>query len=536
MDETGKMAAAIAYIVERILKGERKLEAIKREACIRLGLKGQIRNSAIAEKFPKAKHTEEIAALLKRKPMRTLSGVAPIAVMVRPRGSCRWGCIYCPYTGKAPKSYTGGEPAALRAKDNSFDPFKQVKARLMQFEINGHKTEKCDAIIMGGTFLSMPAEYRKNFVKRIYDALNGKRSKDVESAKAMNATARHRMVGLAIETRPDVCGKEEIGEMLGYGATKCELGVQNPSDVIYRKINRGHTVGDVAEATQLLKDSSFKVAYHLMPGLPGSSPKKDMEMLGKIFSDERFRPDMLKIYPTLVIPGTRLHEMTLEKKYVPYSSEKAAEIIAKAYRHIPKYVRVMRIQRDIPANLISEGVKKSNLREIVEKKAESLGIEINEIRYREAGLNFSKIEEPHLCRLEYSASGGTEIFLSIEDRRSGALAGFLRLRISGEKDGENAERNRINMDAVRKEIDENTALIRELHVYGEEMALGERKEESKGGIQHRGFGSQLLSEAEKISKEELDKNKVLAISGAGVKPYYYKRGYVPEGPYVSKKI
>lgn len=509
------MEKAISYIIKRILCGAKDLNALKREACIKFGIKQPGKNTLILQHFPKEKLTKKIMHLLKRKPMRTLSGVAPVAVMVKPQNSCKWGCIYCSYTGNAPKSYTGSEPAALRAINNNFDAFKQVKTRIKQFELNGHFAEKCDVIIMGGTFLQMNKKYKINFIKRVYDALNGKKSKTLDEAKTLNERAAHRMVGLTIETRPDVCGKKEINEMLDYGTTRVELGVQHPSNQIYKKINRGHTVLDVINATKLLKDSAFKVCYHLMPGLPGSDPQKDIGMFKKIFSDEKFRPDMLKIYPTLVMPNTKLYSLMQTKKYEPCNTETTVKIILEAYKYIPRYVRIMRIQRDIPANLIAEGVKKSNLREIVEKKAVKLGIKINEIRYREAGLNAKKINEPVIKRFEYNASKGKEIFLSVEDKKSCALAGFLRLRMPAK--------------SHRKEITEKTALVRELHIYGAETPL-----DKKGIIQHKGFGSALLEEAEKISKEEFDKDKIIINSGIGVKPYYYKRGYCCLGPYVSK--
>ncbi|VVC01836.1 Uncharacterised protein [uncultured archaeon] len=508
---------AVSHMIKRILEGETDLDKLKREAGRKFRLSQSLKNTAILKDFPRGKLTIEIVSLLKRKPMRTLSGVAPIAVMIKPEGSCRWSCIYCPYTGKAPKSYTGSEPAAMRAIDNDFNAARQVKSRIAQFELNGHNTSKCDVIIMGGTFLAMPPAYRNRFIKGIYGALNGKSSKTLEAAKKLNESAKHRMVGLTFETRPDVCGIKEINEMLDAGGTKVELGVQHPSDEIYGKICRGHSVSHVVDATGLLKDSAFKVAYHLMPGLPGSSPQKDIAMFRRIFSSPDFRPDMLKIYPTLVIPGTRLHKLMEKGEYQPYSTETAAEVIAKAYEHIPKYARVMRIQRDIPANLIAGGVKKSNLREIVERKTESMGIKINEIRHREAGLGKKPVSEPRMQRLDYGASGGDEVFLSIEDRKNKALAAFLRLRIPGK--------------SLRAEITGKTALVRELHVYGEETQLGE-----KGSVQHRGFGSALLAEAEKIASEEFGKSKITVISAVGVRPYYYPKGYAPDGPYVSKRI
>ncbi|MDD5337621.1 MAG: tRNA uridine(34) 5-carboxymethylaminomethyl modification radical SAM/GNAT enzyme Elp3 [Candidatus ainarchaeum sp.] len=505
---------ALSYIITGLLEGARDLELLKREAGKKFKC-GFFNNAELMEAFPKRKLTPGIRALLKRKPMRTLSGVAPIAVMIKPENSCRWNCIYCPFTGKAPRSYTGSEPAALRARSNSFSPGRQVRSRLRQFELNGHPTDKCDLIVMGGTFLSMDERYKRAFVKGIYDGLNGSRSRDLEKAKKLNESAKHRAVGLTFETRPDVCTYAHIDEMLVYGATKVELGVQHPSDSIYGRISRGHRVSDVIQATARLKDSAFKVAYHIMPGLPGSSPAKDLLMFKRLFSSPDFRPDMLKIYPTLVIPGTKLHQLMLAGQYEPYSTETAADVIARAYSFIPKYVRVMRVQRDIPANLIAGGVKKSNLRELVERKASSLGIVMNEMRSREAGLNRKIVEEPVLRRLEYDACKGKEIFLSMEDRKSNALAAFLRLRIPG---------------SHRKEITEESALVRELHVYGQEAELGKKAE-----LQHRGLGSALLFEAERIASD-LGARKMLVISAVGVKPYYRRRGYSDDGPYLSKPL
>lgn len=508
---------AVSYVLRRLLAGDSDLDGLKREASVKFGLDGFFKNTEIMENLPKKHLDKRMLAILKRKPMRTASGVAPIAVMITPEGSCGWKCVYCPYTGKAPKSYTGYEPAALRARDNDFDAYRQVRARLRQFELNGHATAKCDAIVMGGTFLHMPSAYKKGFIRGIYDALNGKKAGSLMQAERLNEHAAHRMVGLTIETRPDVCGKKEIDEMLDYGATKVELGVQHPSDRIYKLINRGHSVKDVIDATRLLKNSGFKVCYHIMPGLPGSSPRQDVEMFRKLFSDCRFRPDMLKIYPAMVIPGTGLHRMMMRGEYFPYSTEEAADVIAKAYRHIPGYVRVMRIQRDIPVNLTAGGVDKSNLREIVDKKLLGSREEIREIRLREAGLRRMRILKPELLRLDYAASGGKECFLSIEDGKSRVLGAVLRLRIPGE--------------SHRKEIDCETAVVRELHVFGEETPLGE-----KGSVQHMGFGTKLLEEAEEIARRDFCRCKVVVISAVGVREYYRKRGYTHEGPYMSKRI
>jgi len=447
--------------------------------------------------------------------MRTLSGVTPVAIMVRPEGSCTWSCIYCPYTGNAPKSYTGEEPAALRARQSKFDPAVQVRTRLRHFRETGHPVSKCELILMGGSFLQMPEPYKRSFVKSAYDAFNGKKSASLASAKKLNETAKSRVVGFTIETRPDLCGKKQIDEILQYGATRVELGVQNPDDRIYKKINRGHGVKEVETATSLLKDSAFKVCYHIMPGLPGSDEKKDILMFRKLFSDSRFKPDMLKIYPTLVIPGTKLYEMWKEGKYEPYSAEKAACVSSRAYRYIPPYVRVMRIQRDIPLPLIGAGVEKSNLRELVEREVKKAGIPQMEIRAREIREGKISPEDAELSCMKYNAGGGEEFFLSYESQKR--LIGFVRLRIP--------------KNPFRKEITRNTALIRELHVYGSEAPVGK-----EGKAQHRNFGTLLLEEAERIAKEDYDSRKMLIISGAGVRPYYFSKGYAGDGPYVSRKL
>jgi len=505
---------AIGYIISQLKKERTDIDKIKREAAAKFKVE-MIRNSEVLKTAKEEKLPKEMLDILLKKPVRTLSGITTIAVMIKPEASCIHGCMYCPYTGKAAKSYTGEEPAALRSRNAGFDPAKQVKSRLKQYRETGHPTDKCEIIVMGGTFLETEEKYKQNFIKKIYDALNGKSSKTIEGAKKLNESAKHRVVGLTIETRPDVCQEKHINEILGYGATRVELGVQHPDNDIYALVNRGHTVTEVVKATALLKDSAFKVLYHVMPGLPGSDKNRDIEIVKKLFHEERFKPDMLKIYPTLTIKGTELYKMMKRGEYTPYDSEEAAEIIAEMFRYIPKYVRVMRIQRDIPANLIDSGVKKSNLRELVDEKMKKKKITPLEIRSREIGLTEHKKEGFEIRKLNYYASGGKETFISYEN--DDAIAGFVRLRIPG-------------TSTVREEITRSTGLIRELHVYGKEEKIG-----SKGEVQHTGIGKMLLNEAEEAAVKD-GMEKIVIISGAGVRPYYYKLGYQLEGPYVSKKL
>ncbi|MEM4359492.1 MAG: tRNA uridine(34) 5-carboxymethylaminomethyl modification radical SAM/GNAT enzyme Elp3 [Candidatus Bilamarchaeaceae archaeon] len=511
------MNSAIEYVVSQISSGRKDIEKIKREAATLFKVKVPKNSDILAAlKSCRIRVPSSVLLLLRKKPVRTLSGITTVAVMVHPKGSCKHECAYCPFTGKAAKSYTGEEPAALRARAANFDPTEQVRARLRQYEAIGHLSQKCEVIIMGGTFLEMPNDYKKNFIKSLYDAMNKTPSRNLQEAKEINESAPHRIVGLTIETRPDVCGMKEINEMLEYGATRVELGVQHPDNRIYRLINRGHTVKDVEKATALLKDSAFKVLYHIMPGLPGSNKNKDVKMIKRLFEHEKFRPDMLKIYPTLIIAGTPLYSLAQSGRYLPYSAEEAAEVISEMFRYIPKYVRVMRIQRDIPANIISSGVKKSNLRELVEKRIAEKGFRVNEIRNKEVGLRRASIMRMKIERLDYGASDGKEIFLSYENEE--VIAGCVRLRIPGK-------------NVFRNEITSSTALIRELHVYGTEEALG-----STGEVQHRGIGQRLLAEAERVAKEEEGMDKIIVISGTGVRGYYKKLGYKKDGVYVSKYL
>jgi len=461
-------------------------------------------------------------SLLVKKPTRTLSGVSVIAVMTKPL-PCPGRCIYCP-RGDAAQSYTGQEPAALRAKQNVFDPYRQTLARLRQLEASGHPTDKVEVIVMGGTFTSAPVDYQENFVKGIFDALNGVKAANLEEAHELNQSSEHRCVGLTFEIRPDYCSREDIKRMLTYGGTRVELGVQTIYNDIYEKIMRDHTVEDVIRATKDLKDSAFKVCYHLMPGLPYSSRDKDLAMFKEIFTNPSFMPDMLKIYPTLLAREEFYSDKTIWDLYKrgewkPLTNEEAVDLLAEAMRFVPKWVRIMRMQRDIPARLIAAGVTAGNLRELVYAKAKEKGIDVKEIRAREVGIRQREgfdIGEPELVKEEYEASGGKEVYIAFEDDNE-TLFGFLRLR---------------KPDKPFIEWAKNAAFIRELHVYGPEAEIGEK---SGAKIQHRGLGERLVKTAEEIALDWGFK-KIIVISGVGVRPYYKKLGYYKHGPYMAKDL
>jgi elongator complex protein 3 len=442
-----------------------------------------------------------------RKPTKTISGITPVAVMLPPR-ACKHGtCIYCP-TLNVPQSYTPKSPVVMRASEVGYDSYKQVKARIKAFQAMHHPTEKIELIIMGGTFLQYPKKFQYEFIKKCYEALNGKISRTLEEAEQLNERAKHRCVALCIETRPDEC-VQYIKRMREFGVTRVELGVQIPDDAIYKKIKRGHKVEDVIYATKELKDAGFKVGYHIMPGLPGSSVKKDLLLFKKLFSDERFKPDQLKIYPCQIIKGSELEKQYWKKKYAPYSKEQIEKLLLSMMKLIPRYCRVMRIMREIPPEYLVAGTTKIDLRKDVEEKLRKDKTKIKEIRFREFGFNkeFSKDFEIKITK--YSASKGKEYFIEIVNQED-ILFGLLRLRIFGEK-----------------------SFVRELHVYGQALKLHEKT--SSQAAQHLGFGKMLMETAEEISKREKVK-KILVISGVGVRQYYKKLGYNLEDTYMVKLL
>lgn len=431
---------------------------------------------------------------------------------------CPGQCVYCPTFQAIPQSYTPESPAVLRAIKCDFDAKKQVRLRLRVLSQMGHPTDKVELIVMGGTFLACPQEYQYQFIKDCLDALNGQESTTLEEAKRRNETADHRCTGLCIETRPDWCGQEEIERMLEFGATRVELGVQMLDDEIYRLVRRGHKVEDVVKATALLREHGFKVHYHWMPGLPGSTPEHDLELSQELFDDERFKPDGLKLYPTMVVEGTELERWYQQKRYQPYDINTMVNLMVDIKSIVPKYVRISRVLRDIPAKFITAGCKDS-LRGVIKQQMKRKGIECQCIRCREYGHRARDgwgIGEPQMVRMDYEASGGKEILLSFEDEGE-TLFGLLRMRIQSQP-----------------EADGNSALIRELHIYGPEVPLSEQKEEA---AQHKGLGKALLREAERIASEEFKVPKMTILSGVGAREYYRTEfGYSLEGDYMVRDL
>ena len=468
-------------------------------------------------------HDNRYRRLLMVKPAKTASGIAVIAVMPKPYECPHGRCMYCPggVEFNTPLSYTGTEPATRAAQRFSYDPYQQVSSKMQQLQSRGHETGKTEIVIVGGTFPFMPADYQRQFAKSCYDALNGRKSAILEEAMTVNENADNRCVGFTVETKPDYCKEPHIELMLELGVTRVEIGVQSLRNNVYKLVNRGHTLDDVVDAFRIARDAGYKIVAHMMPGLPGSSPQKDMEDFKRLFEDDAFKPDMLKIYPTLVLEHTGLFKMHQSGKYHAYSDNELVSVIVEAKKVVPEWVRIMRVQREIESKDIIAGPKSGNLRQIVLKKLGQQGYKCKCIRCRETGLQrrYPAEDEVTLRRTDYSASGGREIFMAYESRDGETILGFVRLRKVAR--------------THRSEL-VGSAIVRELHVYGQAVSVGSKS--TDGSYQHRGYGAKLLKEAERVAKDELAIDKIAVISAVGTRQYYKRLGYHQDGPYVSKVL
>ena len=489
----------------------------------------------VSQKKIKRKKTLEKA--MQARAVRTQSGVAVVAVLTKPY-PCPGQCAFCPNEKNMPKSYLSNEPAVMRAILNKFHPYRQVQNRLYSLLINGHPIDKIELIVMGGTFSYFPKRYQRWFVKECFRACNEfspstfqakKRKKPKKTNLSLNAEQKRnenasvRIVGLTLETRPDWIDQEEIINFRELGCTRVELGVQSIFDDVLKKNKRGHSTAVTIQATRLLKQAGFKINYHLMPGLPGSSPQKDLEMFKEIFRNPDFQPDMLKIYPTLVIKNSLLYRWWKKDQYQPLSNKDFEKLIIKVKNEIiPPYVRIQRLVRDVPLPAIEAGPNISNLRQIIAPKTNCQCIRCREIKNQLPTKGKIKLQ-----RIDYPASQGKEIFLQFIDQNN-KLYSLLRLRI-----------NRPDATDLPKAL-KNSAIIRELHTYGQLTSL---KQKSKHSPQHHGLGKKLLQLAEKISRQELSKlgiptqqQKIAVISSVGVRNYYRRHGYRLQETYLVKKL
>ena len=520
-------------IVEALLQSSepltrRVVNKVKNRICAKYRLARTPTNADILQ-VAIPEEAEVLRPFLQKRPVRTISGVAVVATMTSPHECPHGKCAYCPGGPDlgVPQSYTGHEPATMRGIQHDFDPFRQVESRLTQLRNIGHSVNKVELIVMGGDWCSKPPEYQEGFVKGCLDAMNGAVSDRLESAMKTNETAEVRNVGLTFETRPDWVTPESIDTMLAMGATRVELGVQTLSNKVLEKVQRGHGIEETVAATKLLRDSGLKVCYHMMPGLPDTTPEDDLKTFRQLWSDSRFSPDMLKIYPTIVVKNTKLYEWWQAGTYTPYTSDQIVELVSRAVSEMPEYVRIQRMQRDIPLHQIEAGLDKGNLRELVHRHMADAKLRNPTIRFREIGHLMLRSEiDPNpddieLVRRDYPAGDGKEIFLSLEIPELDTIIGFLRLRVP-------------SADAHRSEVlEQSCTLIRELRVYGPVVDIGERDTEA---WQHLGLGERLMEVAYDISQNEYDARRIIVNSGIGVKEYYRTLGFMDLGPYLARGL
>lgn len=468
------------------------------------------------------------------KPIRTSSGIAVVAVMCKPHRCPHIAytgniCVYCPGGPDSDfeystQSYTGYEPTSMRAIRARYDPFEQARGRVDQIKSLGHSVDKVEYIIMGGTFMSLPEDYRDGFIAQLHNALSGYQGDNVDESVEAGEMSTIKCVGITIETRPDYCLDPHLSSMLRYGCTRLEIGVQSLYEDVARDTNRGHTVAAVAETFKLAKDAGFKVVSHMMPDLPNVGMERDLDQFREYFENPDFRTDGLKIYPTLVIRGTGLYELWRTGRYKNYTPNALIDLVARILALVPPWTRIYRVQRDIPMPLVTSGVENGNLRELALSRMKDFGTTCRDVRTREVGINEVKHQirpsQVELVRRDYTANGGWETFLAYEDPKQDILIALLRLR-------------RCSVShTFRPELSgQPTSLVRELHVYGSAVPVHARDPRK---FQHQGYGTLLMEEAERIARMEHGSRKIAVISGVGVRSYYAKLGYTLEGPYMTK--
>ncbi|MEI6378247.1 MAG: elongator complex protein 3 [Candidatus Falkowbacteria bacterium] len=495
--------------------------------------------------------------LLKKRAVRTLSGVAPVAVLVKPY-PCPGRCAFCPTELSVPKSYLSNEPAVMRAIRCDYDPAAQIHFRLKALLANGHQPEKIELIVIGGTWSYLPDKYKYWYIASCFFAANhfqrkasylplketatlAQLKKWLAKEQLINETAAYRLIGITLETRPDYLDHKELAQMRALGATRIELGVQAIDDEILKKNLRESTVADIQRATALALAYGFKLTYHIMPGLPGSNPEKDIVMYRGLFSqedqitvfrtpasvsltaktaayllqtalpDNPYNPDQIKLYPTVVTKGSLLYRWWKAGKYHTYDDDSLAEVIVACKEATPPWTRIVRLVRDIPAESIVAGSKISNFRQLIQQR----GAHCRCIRCREAQGRVADLAATDLIIRKYRHASADEYFISFESADGKTIYGFLRLRLA-------------SMSPLLEL--QNTALIRELHVYGELARLGHA-----GTVQHLGMGKRLMAIAEQLSRQS-GQAKIAVISGVGVRDYYRHLGYRRNGTYMVKRL
>jgi len=511
--EDSFLVSFLAELRERVPTSKDELQQLKRHVARSRGLAGIPSDSEVLGWLPPAVR-EELVDLLRVKPARTASGVAVVTVMTAPHACPHGVCTYCPGGPRmgTPQSYLGTEPAARRASDHGYDPGAQTVARLRSLQEIGHPTDKVDLIVLGGTFTSLDRGYQESFVKGCLDAMNGFDSDSIVTAQAANETAAARCIGLTIETKPDCFLGSEVDACLALGTTRVELGIQSTHDDVLEAVHRGHTDSQSRAAMGRAKAAGLKVGAHMMPGLPGSDCDRDFDSFRTLFDDPDYRPDFLKIYPTLVLPGTALYGQWRSGRYSPLTTEEAVDLIARVKAIVPRWCRIQRVQREIGAPEIQDGPKKGDIRLLARERLRARGLRCVCVRCREVGFRGLKprLEALTLLRCDYESSAGHEVFLSLEDPGLDVLVAYARLR-----------------------IDTAGATVRELKVFGPMVRIHEAAHDR---WQHRGFGRRLMDECERVGREEFGARAVRVTAGVGVRGYYRNLGYELRAPYMVKTL
>jgi elongator complex protein 3 len=468
---------------------------------------------------------EAILSAIRLKPVRTLSGVTTVTVLTKPY-PCPGKCIFCPDDIRMPKSYLPDEPGAMRALEHGFDPYTQVRSRLEALTSVGHPTDKVELLILGGTFSSYRRDYQEWFVQRCFAAMNETAQPGMESVgkeslselQIRNETTGHRNVGLSVETRPDEVTPAELAWFRSLGVTKVQMGVQSLDDRILELNQRGHTAAEARHATALLRAAGFKIVLHWMPNLLGATPDLDRADFPRLW--EGLCPDEIKIYPTQLLESAPLYEYWQRGDYHPYTTQELVDLVADVKPSIPQYCRVNRVIRDIPSPHVVAGNKRSSLRQDVLAEMARRGTHCDCIRCREVRGEKVQASGLHLDDLIYHPDGAEEHFLSFvtpEDK----ITGFLRLSLPS-PDSPATGLNDLS----------GAAIIREVHVYGQSLAVGV---EQSGAAQHAGLGTRLLVEADRMAREK-GYRRMAVIAAVGTRQYYIERGFERGDLYLVKNI
>ena len=513
-------------VLTKIRQGKDAVAALRSEP---LPEGGYLPKSVLVAEYRRQVETGECLkdnALLERirmKPMRSLSGVTTVTVLTKPY-PCPGHCIFCPDDVRMPKSYLVDEPGAARAFQNNFDPYAQVRSRLDSYEANGHPTDKIELLILGGTWSAYRHDYQEEFVRRCFDAMNEVDSATLEEAQRINESAPHRNVGLVIETRPDEITPKELAWLRHLGVTKVQMGVQSLDDHVLELNKRGHSVAQALRAASLLRAAGFKIVLHWMPNLLGATLDSDREDFTRLWTDG-FAPDELKIYPCQLLEDTELYSHWQRGEYKPYTQDELVQLIADIKPTIQPYCRVNRVIRDIPSHHVVEGNKRTSLRQDITAEMERRGVQCNCIRCREVRTQNVDAQSLRLEDHVYTPAYAEEHFLHYRTSDD-KIAGYLRLSLPQDTAGQHPSADLDFADL------QNAALIREVHVYGQSLAVGSERE---GSAQHIGLGTRLLEEAARIAQEHGYSN-LAVIAAIGTRMYYEARGFERGALYMVKKV